>query len=66
MIIWRSGKGGFVGRVKRLIKGVFDPYYSETTSTPSAPTVTSYYTINSRVTPIRSVGRAQNIGVTSK
>lgn len=66
MIIWRNGKASFVGRVKRLIKGVLDTYYSETTSAPTAPTVTSYYTINSRVTPIRSVGRAQNIGVTTK
>ena len=66
MIIWRNGKAGFVGGIKRLIGGFFDVYHSATSSAPTSPTITSYYTIHSRVTTIRSVGRAQNIGVTTK
>ena len=32
MINWRDGKAGFVGGLKRFIKGVFDPSYSVTTA----------------------------------
>lgn len=37
MIIWRNGKGGFVGGLKRLIKGVFDPSHSITSATVVVP-----------------------------
>ena len=37
MIIWRSGKGGFVGGFKTLIKGVLNPFYSKTTATIEPP-----------------------------
>ena len=33
MINWRDGKAGFIGGLKRFIKGVFDPSYSVTTAT---------------------------------
>lgn len=65
MIIWRNGKAGFVGRVKRLIKGVFDTYYSATSSAPAATTVTSYYTIYSRAKPIETVSMAKSISIHS-
>lgn len=37
MIIWRSGKAGFVGGFKTLIKGVLNPFYSKTTATIEPP-----------------------------
>lgn len=61
MIIWRNGKAGLVGRVKRLIKGVFDTYYSATSSAPSAPSITSYYVIHAKATPIDMVSNVKKI-----
>ena len=37
MINWRDGKAGFVGGLKRIIKGVFDPVYSVTSATAIDP-----------------------------
>lgn len=38
MINWRSGKAGFIGAAKTLIKGVFSFQYSVTSEAPIAPT----------------------------
>jgi len=40
MIRWRSGVAGFVGRSKRIIKGVFQAYYSVTSVTVDPPNLT--------------------------
>ena len=38
MINWRNGKGGFVGGLKYIIKGVFQFAHSVTSASPVGPT----------------------------
>ncbi len=40
MIRWRSGLAGFVGGSKRIVKGVFQAYYSVTSVTIEPPNLT--------------------------
>lgn len=35
MINWRGGRGGFVGGIKHLVKGVFQQTYSSTSAAPT-------------------------------
>jgi hypothetical protein len=42
MMNWRSGKGGFVGGLKYLIKGVFQFAHSLTSVAPVGPTPDCY------------------------
>jgi len=44
MINWRNGKGGFVGGLKTLIKGVFQYAHSITSATPVGPTPDCFVT----------------------
>jgi hypothetical protein len=61
MINWRGGKGGFVGGIKTLIKGVFQFAYSKTSVAPVGPTPDCFVTFIGTITE-RTMSDAVFIG----
>lgn len=47
---WRNGKGGFVGGLKYIIKGVFQYAHSITSATPVGPTPDCFVTFIGTIT----------------
>jgi len=50
MINWRNGKGGFVGGLKRLIKGVFQFAHTINSADPQPPTPDCYVSFIGAIT----------------